>query len=120
MAGLTGADRRKDATEYSIPGTFSLRDHAQSRHAWEIGDMDSLEAVVEFRGASGAAIAARTLGRPDISGPTARRFDVRRTDSFARWLLSFAGDAVPIAPEPLVAEYRQLIADTRARYAAHG
>ena len=120
MTGVTGNERRKDSPDYAIPGTFSLREHAQSRYAWEIGDMDSLEAVVEFRGESGAAIAARALGRPDASGPRLRRFDVRRTDSFARWLLSFGGDAVPIAPEPLVAEYRQLIADTRARYETHG
>ena len=82
--------------------------------------MDSLEAVVEFRGQSGAALAARALGRPDAGGPTRRRFDVRRSDSVARWLLSFAGDAVPIAPESLVAEYYQLVADTRARYPANG
>ena len=120
MADLTGNERRKETPDYEIPRDFSLRAHAQSRYAWEIGDMDSLEAVVEFRGESGAAIAARALGRPDATGPAVRRFDVRRTDSFARWLLSFAGDAVPIAPEALVAEYRRLIADTRARYATHG
>ena len=120
MSDVAFQDRKKDTPDYAIPDDFSLRAHAQSRNAWELGDMDSLEAVVEFRGESGAATAARALGRPDSSGPTVRRFDVRRSDSFARWLLSFAGDAVPIAPASLVAEYRQLIADTRARYATHG
>jgi len=108
--------KKKDSPDYAVPADFSLRTHAASRHAWALGDADSLEAVVEFRGASGAAVAASALGRPDAAGPTFRRFDVRRTDSFARWLLSFAGDALPIAPESLVREFTQLVHETRARY----
>lgn len=106
--------------EYDIPKSFSLREHAASKLAWEMGDIDSIEAVVEFRGESGAAIAASSLGRADAAGPTFRRFDVRRADSFARWLLSFAGDAVPIAPDTLIAEYQSLVADTHARYVTNG
>ncbi len=106
--------------DYVIPSDFSLREHAASRQAWEIGDLDSTDAVVEFREQSGATVAASLLGTPDAAGPAFRRFEVRRVDSFARWLLSFAGEAVPIAPETLVREYRQLVSDTRARYLAHG
>ena len=103
--------------DYAIPAEFSLREHARSRHAWEIGDGDSYEATVEFTGETGAAIAAAALGRPDATSPTHRRFHVRRTDSFARWLLTFAGEAKPISPEALVREYDTIVQDTRALYA---
>ena len=106
--------------DYEIPVDFSLREHARSRRAWDLGDLDSLEAVVEFRATSGAAVAASALGTPDTAGPSFRRFDVRRTDSFARWLLSFAGDATPVSPDALVHEYSRLVRETQERYAAHG
>jgi proteasome accessory factor B len=108
------------ARDYEVPTGFSLRVHARSRRAWDLGDLDSIEAIVEFRGSSGAVIAASALGRPDDAGPAFRRFDVRRMDSFARWLLSFAGDAWPVSPEPLVREYTQLVHDTHARYMTNG
>lgn len=104
--------------DYEIPRTFSLRTHAQSRQAWEIGDGDALEAVVEFTGDSGAVIAAAALGRPDSSSASLRRFTVRRTDSFARWLFSFAGDAMPVSPAALVNEYASLVERTRTIYAS--
>ena len=105
--------------DYEIPVDFSLREHARSRHAWDLGDLDSLEAVVEFRGTSGAAVAASALGKPDAAGSSYRRFNVRRMDSFARWLLSFAGEATPVSPDALVHEYTRLVHETQARYAAH-
>jgi len=108
---------RTGTPDYAIPPDFSLREHAASRHAWEIGDGDAFEAVVEFTGASGAATAAAALGQPDSSAPSLRRFRVRRADSFARWLLSFAGEAVPVAPVPLVTEYAALVERTRRVYA---
>lgn len=116
MSAVKVNDKKKDTPDYEIPRDFTLREHAKSRKAWEIGDVDSITAVVEFRGESGAARAARALGLSDASGEATRRFDVRRTDSFARWLLSFAGDAVPIAPASLVAEYQSLVQTTLARY----
>ena len=106
--------------DYEIPVDFSLREHARSRRAWDLGDLDSLEAVVEFRATSGAAVAASALGKPDAGGPSFRRFDVRRMDSFARWLLSFAGDATPVSPDALVHEYTRLVRETRERYATRG
>ncbi|HEY7860589.1 MAG TPA: WYL domain-containing protein, partial [Gemmatimonadaceae bacterium] len=104
--------------DYEIPAGFSLRAHARSRHAWEIGDGDSYEATVEFTGETGAAIAAAALGRQDPASPALRHFHVRRTDSFARWLLTFAGEARPVTPEALVREYDTIVGDTRALYAA--
>jgi predicted DNA-binding transcriptional regulator YafY len=108
---------RAGTADYEIPPAFSLREHARSRQAWEIGDGEAFEATVEFSGDSGAVRAAAALGRPDDASPSLRRFDVRRADSFARWLLAFAGDARPVAPESLVAEYETLLQRTRAIYA---
>lgn len=108
---------RAGSSDYEIPAGFSLRDHARSRQAWELGDGDTFEAVVEFTGESGAVRAAAALGSPDATSPALRRFDVRRVDSFARWLLAFAGDAKPVAPQSLVDEYEALVDRTRAVYA---
>lgn len=104
--------------DYEIPRSFSLREHAQSRQAWEIGDGDAFEAVVEFTGDTGAVVAAAALGRPDDSSASLRRFKVRRADSFARWLFSFAGDATPVSPAALVDEYASLVERTRTIYAS--
>jgi proteasome accessory factor B len=107
---------KPQSSDYTIPATFSLREHARSREAWEIGDGDAYEAVVEFSGKTGPAIAAAALGRADASSPSLRRFHVRRTDSFARWLLTFAGEAKPVAPEALLKEYAEIVKETRAKY----
>jgi hypothetical protein len=41
---------------------------------------------------------------------------VRRTGSFARWLLVLAGEAAPVSPPALVDEYESLVLQTRALY----
>ena len=114
-------DARADSPDYEIPGSFRLREHARSRQAWELGDGDAIEATVEFRAETGAAIAAAALGEPAPSGTAGggierRTFRVRRVDSFARWLLSFGGDAVPVAPPELVAELRDVARRTLSLY----
>ena len=63
-------------------------------------------------------MAAAALGRPDPSAPALRRFDVRRTDSFARWLFAFAGEAKPVAPSALVDAYASVVKETRSLYGA--
>lgn len=114
-------NKRKPGTpDYEIPPGFRLREHAQSKQAWELGDGDAIEAVVVFRGADGAAMAAARLGEAVPGHPDRRRFRVRRQDAFARWLLGFAGDVTPLAPPELVAEYEVLIERTLARYAGIG
>jgi predicted DNA-binding transcriptional regulator YafY len=116
IQGLRVNASRAGTPDYAIPETFSLREHAASRLAWEIGDGDAFEAVVEFVGETGAVRAAAALGEPDASAPALRRFRVRRADSFARWLFSFAGEAKPVSPQKLVEEYDSLGARTRALY----
>ncbi len=107
---------RPGSPDYARPRGFELRAHARSRQAWELGEGDGEHATVEFRGESGAAVAARRLGEAIDGHPTRRRFLVRRRDAFVRWLLSFGGEVVPLAPAEVVQEFRALAADTRARY----
>jgi predicted DNA-binding transcriptional regulator YafY len=109
--------RAGGTAEYAVPDAFDLREHARSRQAWEIGDGDVIEATVELRAHTGAALAAAKLGRPVPDKPSHRRFAVRRPDAFARWLLSFAGDLVPVAPASVVELYRETARRTAALYA---
>ncbi len=98
--------------DYAIPPDFRLRDHARSKQAWELGDGDAVDAIVELRRDVGAAYAAARLGEPVDGLPNRRLFRVRRPDTFTRWLLSFAGDIVPVFPPELVAEFRTLVHQT--------
>ncbi len=107
---------RAQSADYEIPADFNLRDHARSKHSWELGDGDRNEAIVTFHGTSGATHAASRLGEPVKDEPNQRQFRYRRSDAFARWLLSFGGEAVPVSPESLVTEYNELIYSTRAVY----
>jgi predicted DNA-binding transcriptional regulator YafY len=109
----------KDLPEYEIPREFHLREHARSRHAWELGDDDATQAIIEVRGQSGAARAAANLGAPVEGVESQRRFTVRRVDVFSRWLMSFAGELVPLSPPRLVEEMREQIARTAAIYIGH-
>lgn len=104
--------------DYAIPTEFDLRAHARSRPAWELGAGDSATAIVAFRSATGAAAAAARLGEPVDGHADRRRFQVRRLDAFARWLLSFAGDLEPIAPRELVDEYLGLVRETLAHHSS--
>jgi len=119
LSRIGGAEQhpaRPGTPDYAIPPSFRLRDHARSRQAWELGDGDAIEAMVELRTGDGAAAAAARLGDAVAGRPDLRRFLVRRRDAFARWLLSFAGDVVPVSPPELVGEYRELARETLARY----
>jgi len=91
--------------DFEVPADWSLKAHAASRQAWELGDAGSIDALVEFRGSSGATAAARRLGEPVPGAPMRRRFRVRRVDPFARWLLSFAGEVVPVSPVEVTRAY---------------
>lgn len=109
--------KKAQSADFEVPPTFHLRDHARSRHAWELGDGDAVRALVAFQGHSGPTVAAMKLGAPVEGAPTHRTFDVRRIDAFARWLLSFAGELVPLSPEALVTAFREEIEATAAIYA---
>jgi proteasome accessory factor B len=118
ISDLSVNSSRPGTPDYEIPTGFNLRDHARSRQAWELGTGDAIDAVVHFRAKSGAAAAALRLGEPIQGHPDNRGFRVRRTESFARWLLSFAGDIVPVSPRTLVDEYQGLVRETLAHHSA--
>jgi len=107
---------RPGTPDYEIPTGFDLRAHARSRQAWELGAGDAVVATVHFRSRTGAAAAAHRLGEEVPGHPDRRHFRVRRSDAFARWLLSFGGDLVPIAPGDLVDEYRGLVRETLSHH----
>lgn len=109
--------KKSQSPDYDVPANFSLRDHARSREPWEIGEGEAATAIVEFTATTGATRAALELGRAVDGSQTRREFDVRRSDAFARWLLSFGGDARPVAPAELCADYDRVAAATLARYA---
>ncbi len=109
-------DKRPGTADYAIPADFHLAEHARSRQAWELGDGDAIDAVVELRRARGAAVAAARLGEAVEDHPDRRCFRVRRRDAFTRWLLSFAGDLAPVSPPELVADYQSLVRQTLAVY----
>ena len=110
-------DNRLATRDYAIPADFALREHARTKQPWELGDGDAIQAVVELRRDTGAVMAAGHLGAPVGDTVNLRMFSVRRVDAFARWLLSFAGGAVPVSPPAVVDEYRRQLTATAARYA---
>jgi hypothetical protein len=65
---------------------------------------------------SGPAAVASRLGDPVEGAPDLRTFPVRRIDAFVRWLMSFAGDAIPVAPASVIESYAKQVAETRAIY----
>lgn len=102
--------------DFAVPAEFRLREHARSRHAWEIGAGDSVDAVVRFHGSTGAAVAAARLGAEQEGMPDCRRFVIRRLDAFVRWLLPLGAAAEPVSPTSLIDEHRRQVAETRALY----
>lgn len=110
-------NRKEPATpDYDPPAGFRLREHARSRQAWELGDGDTAEVVVEFRRQTGAAAAAAGLGRAVVGAPDRRLFLVRRADAFARWLLPLGNAAVIVEPDSVRDEYDRQVRATLALY----
>lgn len=117
ISGARVNSKRAQTPDYEIQADFDLRAHARSRQAWELGEGDALEAVVEFSAMTGATAAASRLGQPVEGHSGQRAFRIKRVDAFARWLLSFGGDALPVSPPQVVAAFRELIDSTGALYA---
>ena len=79
-------------------------------------DRDGPMANDAIKKGTGVASAAHRLGEEVPGHPDRRQFRVRRSDAFARWLLSFGGDLVPLGPGDLVDEYRGLVRETLAHH----
>jgi proteasome accessory factor B len=118
MSKVEMSRKKPQSPDYEIPASFSLAAHARAKEPWEIGDDAPEEMIVELRGESGATIAARELGAPVPGAPLQRKFLVRRVDSFVRWLMSFAGEIVPVSPERLREQYDATIAATLEAYSS--
>ncbi len=118
ISGLIVNAARSQSPDYDIPENFNLREHAHSRKAWELGDDAGEDAVVDFHNPTGAAKAAARLGLAIEGGSDRRKFTIRRIDSFARWLLSFGGEAVPVSPPSLVSEFNSQIENAQQIYGA--
>ncbi len=119
VSRMSGAAVNKQAPrtpDYEIPPEFRLREHAQAREAWDLGESEPLTAEVRFTGVGGATAAASRAGEPVQGDAQLRRFEVRRLDTFARWLLSFGGDARPVSPAELVDMYRNAARETLQLY----
>ncbi len=105
--------------DFVVPASFDLKAHARSRQAWELGTGDMEAIDVHFSGRGGDVTAALRLGEALDAGAahsTQRRFLVRRRDTFLRWLLTFAGDARPVAPPAVVDAWQALVHDTLAAH----
>ena len=76
-----------------------------------------MEGIVRFVSLTGETQNAHDLGSPDEADPRMRKYKIRRADVFARWLLSFAGNALPVGPKELVDEFNAQLIATTALYA---
>ena len=118
MTDVSVNDKKPQSADYAIPRDFSLAAHARAKEPWEIGDDAPEEMVVEFRGETGVTVAARVLGDAVPDAPARRRFQVRRLDSFVRWLMSFGSEVVPVSPPTLCDQYDATVAATLVAYSA--
>ncbi len=116
----TGTLKPGDPDSYRIPDTFDASEYA-AREAWELGEDDPVVTDVRFafplslwadRNGQGTAV------EEAHGGAVVRRFDVRQTDPFLRWLQSFAGDAVVVAPPELREAQKELARRTLEVYGA--
>lgn len=108
--------QRAQSADFEVPADFDLATHARSRQAWELGDAEQVEVTVRFVVENGFTIPALKLGEP-LPGDASRRvFRVRRPDSFALWILGFAGDVVVESPAAMVEQLRELARSTLAQY----
>jgi predicted DNA-binding transcriptional regulator YafY len=107
---------RPNSSDFDVPASFDLRKHARSSDAWELGETDAVDVTVRLIGHTGHVDSARQLGAPVEGASDSRRFRVRRQDVFSRWILSFAGDALPVEPPELVDLFQHLVRDTLAVY----
>ena len=118
MTRVAANRSRPQSADFAAPDDFDLRDHARSRQAWELGDADAVDAVVEFTAHSGAAAPWLQLGALVPGEPARRAYRVKSPERFIRWLMSLARAAKPVSPPQLVDAYRNSLRATLRRYEA--
>lgn len=117
IANASVNDKREQSADFEVPADFDLASYARSRQAWEIGDADQHPVDVEFAAENAYTRPAMQLGAPVDGFPNQRRFLVRRPDTFALWILGYAGDARVVSPPEVAERVRELARETLARYA---
>jgi len=118
MTALRVNQARPQTSDYTIPPDFDLATHARSRQAWELGDAEQLEVVVRFLAETGVTLPAMRLGEAVAGDASSRRFLVRRPDTFALWVLGFAGTARIESPPEMAERVRALSREALAVYGA--
>ena len=117
MSDVEANTKKPQSSDYEIPAHFRLAVHARTKDPWELGDAPAEEMIIEVCGESGATRAVTSLGEAVDGQANRRRFQVRRVDSFARWIMSFAGEVVPVSPQRLIDQYRTIVSSTLGLYA---
>lgn len=120
MRGVVVNGQKPGTPDFQTPSGFHLREHARSRHAWELGDGAGGEVVIRFTEPTGVAVAAARLGVPAPGAAGARAFTVRRLDAFIRWLLPLGPSVEIVSPDAARDEYRRQVSATLALYAPEG
>jgi proteasome accessory factor B len=116
MTNVCANEKKPQSPDYDIPADFDLAAHARAKEPWELGEEPPEEMIVEVRGNSGSAESVLSLGAEVVGAARQRRFQVRRADSFVRWLMSFGGDVVPISPPSLCEQFRNVVSATLSAY----
>jgi proteasome accessory factor B len=103
------------AGAYEVPDGFDLAALAR-RDAWEIGDEAERPVEARVRFPFPASVRAEQAGwgervAQEADGGAVRRFEVRQPATFARWVLSQAGEAEVLEPAGL----RDAVADLADR-----
>lgn len=117
IANVEVNEKRAQSADFDTPADFDLSSFATSRQAWEIGDTDLQDVDVEFVVENGYTMPAMQLGAAIEGFPSRRRFRVRRPDTFALWILGYAGDARVVSPPEVAERVKELARATLASYA---
>jgi predicted DNA-binding transcriptional regulator YafY len=104
--------------EYDIPSDFDLSDYTR-RQPWELGDDEPYTAHVRFDFPI-SLWADRNRHGDQVEelpgGATLRRFRVRQTDPFLRWLQQFGGEAIVTHPPGLCQAQAEMARETLEAY----
>lgn len=115
---ITVNNAKAQSPDFAIPASFDLAAQARSRQAWELGDAEQIEITVRFCVQNGFTMPAMQLGEAVPDDAALRRFKVRRADTFALWILGFAGDVRIEHPVAMIEHVRALAVSTLARLEA--
>jgi proteasome accessory factor B len=112
------ADTSTPDPEFEADPDFDVSRYAR-RQPWELGDDEPLTCDVRFEFPLSLWAERNQHGEPVrelAGGAVVRRFQVRQTGPFLRWLQSFGGDAIAVAPPELRRAQAELARETLDAY----